>query len=45
MIRLDQIGNGAGENTEEAEEAKEEGWWEGREKTTTKGHCTDRGDE
>ena len=45
---LDQIGNrvGAGVDLEEAEEAEEEGWWEGRERTTTKGHCTGRdGDE
>ena len=50
--RLDRIVNGAGEGAdpdpeqelEEAEEAEEEGQWEGMERTTTKGHCTGRGD-
>ena len=37
----DQIGNGAGDGAE-AEEAEEEGWWEGRDRTMTKGHCTGR---
>ena len=32
-------------DTEEVEKAKEEGRWEGRERTTTKGRHTGRGDD
>ena len=42
--RLDRIDNRAVAGAE-PEEAEEEGQWEGRERTTTKGHCTGRGDD
>ena len=34
-----------GADPEEAEEAEEEGQWEEMDRTTTKGHCTGRGDD
>ena len=34
-----------GADPEGGEEAEEEGRWEGRDRTTTKGHHTDRGDD
>ena len=43
-IKLERIGYEVGADPEEAEEAEEEGWWEVRERMTTKGHCTVRGD-
>ena len=42
--RLYWIGERAGAEPEEAEEAEEEGLWEGRKRMTTNRKCTGRGD-
>ena len=40
---LDCIGNGAGSGA--GVDPEEEGWWEGRDRKTTTGKCTVRGDD